>query len=465
MTRPRTGDWIRGNALGLVALFFALTMGTAWATHPGGANTISSADIINGEVKNGDLAADSVGSGKIIDRQVKNADLSIGASSSNTIADGGIQGIDVKNATLTGTHIANNSLSGDDIDESTLAGLWFTGGNAATNPATDSLGTTDDVPLNFRVNNQRALRLEPHATSPNLVGGHAANDVTAGAFAATISGGGQEALENRVTDDYGTVGGGLGNLAGDDTGTTSDRRIATVAGGGGNDARGQGSAIAGGLNNAAGGSSSTVAGGLNNAASGEASAVAGGSSNIAAGDRSLVAGTDANNANDAHDGVFLFADSTGFDKFSSLSANEFAVRASGGVRLRTAADESTGCNLPAGSGTFVCTSDRNSKQGFEEVDSGTVLSRLAELPITTWSFKSDPTGTRHIGPVAQDFHAAFGLGSDDETISSVDADGVALAAIKGLHRKLRAERRHRIENEGRIARLEARLSALAREGR
>ena len=98
------------HLLSAVALFVALG-GTALATHPGGANTISSGDIIDGEVKsldvgNGaltsdDLAANSVGSAKITDKQVKNNDLSLGASSSNTIADGGIQGIDVKNETLT----------------------------------------------------------------------------------------------------------------------------------------------------------------------------------------------------------------------------------------------------------------------------------------------------------------------------------------------------------------------------
>src|SRR5918996_4685603 len=114
MTTRRASDWIRGNVLGLVAIFIALG-GTAYATHPGGANTISSGDIINGEVKSGDVgdaeikgadvAPDSLGSGKIADGSVKNSDLGTGASSSNTIADGGIQGVDVKSNTLTGTQV------------------------------------------------------------------------------------------------------------------------------------------------------------------------------------------------------------------------------------------------------------------------------------------------------------------------------------------------------------------------
>jgi hypothetical protein len=108
----RVTEHIRSNVVGYLALFFALTGGVAWATHPGGANTISSTDIINGEVRNADLGADAVASGKIDDRQVKNADLSIGASSSNTIADGGIQGVDVKNGTLTGAQIDESSVNG-----------------------------------------------------------------------------------------------------------------------------------------------------------------------------------------------------------------------------------------------------------------------------------------------------------------------------------------------------------------
>jgi hypothetical protein len=123
----RVSDYIRSNILGLVAIFIALS-GTAYALDGPlpGQNQVGSDDIINGEVKNGDLGTDAVASGKIADRQVKNSDLSLGASSSNTIADGGIQGIDVKSNTLTGTQIDestlfnDHSLTGDDINESSL---------------------------------------------------------------------------------------------------------------------------------------------------------------------------------------------------------------------------------------------------------------------------------------------------------------------------------------------------------
>jgi len=87
---------------------------------------------------------------------------------------------------------------------------------------------------------------------------------------------------------------------------------------------------------------------------------------------------------------------------------------------------------------FNTTSDRQAKGGFIPVDPQAVLTKVAELPLSEWSFQSNP-GIRHVGPMAQDFHAAFGLGGGDTTIATVDADGIALAAIQGLNLKLEAE--------------------------
>ena len=86
-------------------------------------------------------------------------------------------------------------------------------------------------------------------------------------------------------------------------------------------------------------------------------------------------------------------------------------------------------------GTFVSSSDRNAKENYEAVNPREVLEKVAALPLTRWNFKADP-GTPHLGPVAQDFYAAFGVGADDKHIATVDADGVALAAIQGLNQKL-----------------------------
>jgi len=110
-------------------------------------------------------------------------------------------------------------------------------------------------------------------------------------------------------------------------------------------------------------------------------------------------------------------------------------------------------NLTA-AGTLTGSSDRNAKEHFNAVNSCDVLARVAAMPVSEWNYKSDPA-TRHIGPMAQDFYAAFSVGMDDRHISMVDADGVALAAIKGLNQKLN-------EKDAEIQELKARLDKLER---
>lgn len=114
------------------------------------------------------------------------------------------------------------------------------------------------------------------------------------------------------------------------------------------------------------------------------------------------------------------------------------------------------------------TSAREAKQGFAPVDAAAILAKVAALPLSSWAYTNAPT-VRHLGPVAQDFHAAFVLGDDDKHIATVDADGVALAAIQGLHQLLQ-EKEARLAllesavraKDTRIATLETRLTALER---
>lgn len=84
------------------------------------------------------------------------------------------------------------------------------------------------------------------------------------------------------------------------------------------------------------------------------------------------------------------------------------------------------------------TSDQAAKEEFKAVDPTEVLEKVVRLPISEWRYKAQ-LDARHLGPMAQDFHAAFGLGRDERHITTVDADGVALAAIQGLNRKLEDE--------------------------
>ncbi len=109
------------------------------------------------------------------------------------------------------------------------------------------------------------------------------------------------------------------------------------------------------------------------------------------------------------------------------------------------------------------TSDRNAKENFTAVNARQVLAKVAALPVTQWNFKTDSQDVRHLGPMAQDFQAAFGLdGADDKHISVVDEGGVALAAIQGLNQKLEETRADNAALRADNADLRARLEKLER---
>ncbi len=309
------------------------------------------------------------------------------------------------------------------------------------------------------------------------VGGGRLNQ--ANALAATVGGG----TGNRASGQDSTVAGGDGNAAGGDFAAVSGGQIneasglfAAVGGGHGNVAGGRSAAIGGGEGNNTSANYTTVAGGSGNAASALYATVPGGDGNTAAGAWSFAAGR---RAKALHDGAFVWADSTNAN-LNSPAANTFVVRASGGIwfgdtstpSIRSGAflDTSTGGYLSTG-GTWTNASDRNLKTDFAAVDPISILERVARMPIQTWRYRAEGPSVRHLGPTAQDFYGAFGLGPDDTHIATVDADGVALTAIQGLYlqnQALRAENgelRARVEAlEGRIAALEARRGGMPLSG-
>jgi hypothetical protein len=101
--------------------------------------------------------------------------------------------------------------------------------------------------------------------------------------------------------------------------------------------------------------------------------------------------------------------------------NEFIVKDNGDVYIEN--------------GTVQVTSSRDAKENFSTLSAEDLLLALSRVAITTWNYKKDGPGVRHIGPVAEEFHAAFGLGADDKHLSFGDTSGVALAAIQALHRE------------------------------
>ncbi len=458
------------------------------------------------------------------------------------------------------------------INAVTLGGLtgasfWRTGGNTNANPSNGTfLGTSDNLPLEMRVNSQRALRLEPRPESPNVIGGSPVNYVTPGRNGAFIGGGGTVGAQNVVTGHYASVVGGLFNLAGGAYSTASGYNA---------EATGEGSLAMGWYPTASGPYSislgqdtiasgpAAIALGFDSVASGT-NAVALGSSTasgwhaFACGVSTVAAGTASAGlghvANANHDGAFVWADFSTASPFVSSGANQFLVRATGGVGINktnpaAALDVAGGIiasgdlvgpslslnngtaralvvnsvrasssyashvalvenlntngnsgpalrvvaagNTPAGAlnvsangtgliaqfgnntafvsqlttnGTwsalaFNPTSDRNAKENFEPVRPRDVLEKVAGLAISRWNFKAE-AGASHIGPMAQDFYEAFGTGTDDRHITTVDADGVALAAIQGLNEVVKEKDAQIQALEERLSRFESALSKL-----
>ncbi|HEY0375769.1 MAG TPA: tail fiber domain-containing protein [Pyrinomonadaceae bacterium] len=111
-------------------------------------------------------------------------------------------------------------------------------------------------------------------------------------------------------------------------------------------------------------------------------------------------------------------------------------------------------------GTVSSTSDRNAKSNFSAVSPRAILDQLNSLPIETWSYKADGDSVRHIGPVAQDFKAAFDLGADDKTISTVDADGVTMAAVQGLYQMMLEKEKQNEEKDRKIDQLARKLEEM-----
>ncbi|MGH8004771.1 MAG: tail fiber domain-containing protein [Limisphaerales bacterium] len=147
---------------------------------------------------------------------------------------------------------------------------------------------------------------------------------------------------------------------------------------------------------------------------------------------SFAAGRRANSIQVLYDGTFVWADATDSDVLSTAD-NQVTMRASGGTRIFSNGLATTGVQLAPGGGSWSPISDRHLKDNFQTVYGPELLSKLAALPISTWNYKAQDASIRHIGPMAQDFRAAFGVGEDDRHITTIDADGVALAAIQGLH--------------------------------
>ncbi len=326
-----------------------------------------------------------------------------------------------------------------------------------------------------------------------FLGGGNTNSITsaggAGAISnATIAGGVNNNITNSLTAeglpgdvDDAFIGGGSGNkievlgksgVIGGGTSNTVSAQFASVLGGHLNTASNDSSSVLGGTNNRAMGSASSVLGGDGNAVSGVDSIV-GGINSSASEPLTFAFGRSAQ-AN--FEGCVVWSDASGgaTEGVACGQANQFVAKASGGVVFFSDAAATMGVAMGAGSGVgFVPISDRNRKNGFAAVNTRDVLERLMAIPVTTWRYNTEVSGATHMGPMAQDVYEQFHLGDDDKHITTIDSDGVQIAAIQGLYslaqeRETEIERvrteneklRHQMDAlEARLARLEAAVAA------
>lgn len=414
-----------------------------YATIAGGLNNLatgSSSGIGGGFSNVASGYVSYVGGGDLNWATTQNA--TIGGGYSNTITGGQL----IANNTIGGGVFNFNSgfaatIAGGHGNQAT--GEWSSMGGGGFNTASGRSTTVSGGEYNVA------------GGAGSTVGGGGWNGSTSGnkayGVASTIDGG----FGNFISADagYGVVGGGQQNAITATPG--SNLNIATIGGGFNNKITLGGATIGGGNSNTASGFDATVGGGINNTASGQASAVPGGSGNLAQGSTSFAAGYRAKSLNT---GCFTWADSNNVDFACGLN-NAFTARATGGVYFVSAINGSgtatAGVQLPAGGNAWSALSDRNSKANFAPVDARSVVEKLAQIPISTWNYKTQDAAIRHIGPMAQDFAAAFNVGEDDKHITTIDADGVSLAAIQGLYQIVQ-------DKDQRIAQLESEVAQMKR---
>jgi len=150
---------------------------------------------------------------------------------------------------------------------------------------------------------------------------------------------------------------------------------------------------------------------------------------------------------------------------NATAQNQFLVRAAGGSIIYSNSTLTAGVTLAAGGGSWSSVSDYHRKENFEALNGEDVLQRLRAIPVSSWNYKSQDASIRHIGPMAQDFHAAFGVGEDEKLINTIDIEGVSIAAAKALDTRtteqqaeINALKQRNAELEERLRRLESLLT-------
>lgn len=404
----------------------------------------------DGTVVRLDASADSVGIGTstpsekldVVGNLVVSGKANIGPGNANA-------GL---NAFVTGT---SNSASGDHSTvggglSDTASGLNSTVGGGQQNTASANYATVGGGNSNTAIGTNSTIGGGLSNTAIGAVSTVGGGWLNFASGTVSTVGGGQSNIAN---GDRSTVGGGQNNTASDFRSTvgggqsnTASGFLSTVGGGQFNTASGSRSTVGGGESNVASGTSSTVGGGESNIASGNYVTIGGGWLNSASGDYCVVIGSVAKALNDGSIVIAANVPTSNADSIASGGVEQLVIRADSGIYLTNISEVAPynpsklintvgGAYLSSIGTNWTNASDKNQKENFTEIDPEELLEKISKLSISQWNYKEEDESIKHIGPVAQDFYALFGVGSDDLSISTIDPAGIALAAIKALNKE------------------------------
>jgi len=394
-------------------------------------DAVTGAKILNGTIAGIDLAANSVTGDKIVNGTISNVDLAISSVISATVLDGSLTGADIANGAVSNINLAvssvtsatvlDSSLTGTDIANGTISNIDLAVSSVTSATILDGTISTIDI-------EDGAVTLPKINTSANLItrseGDGRYINVTNDNLSTTVNGTPSAPAHSFLSDADTGMYRDSENILGFSTAGSERMRISS--------------------NGLVGVGAPSPAAELHVRKQSSGSSIALGP--ILALENNTNVFASFVGPNNATMGIFFQIPINAFPdaaiRFNGLGRREIIFRTMNSDRLMIASNGFVGINTTTPTnrlhvvGTvqataYITSSDLNAKENIQPVSPEDVLAKVSALPISTWTFKDEPNGT-HIGPMAQDFHATFGFGNTASGIMTVDADGVALAAIQAL---------------------------------